>query len=76
MCGFACMCMHRERVLKIGQPLEPPPLPPVHVPAHRSVFDKSALMGRSLTRRGRDWMNGEVLRTRLEQYAEAINRYG
>lgn len=74
--GFIRLPARSDRLVKVGRPLEAPP--PATLPrtlcGGRSVFDRTALLGRSLPRRARDWTAGSTLKARLEQYADAINK--
>jgi len=69
-------CTHREKLTKIGRPLDATP--------GTSGFEKALAsthgslkpsLGRSLPTRGRDWGSSQVLQERLKQHAEAIARY-
>lgn len=66
--------------MKVGRPLDPafpggPATQRLPLPhAHSLTGLGSARLGRSLTRRGRDWAASDVLRSRLEQYADRIQK--
>ncbi|GFH27789.1 uncharacterized protein HaLaN_26169, partial [Haematococcus lacustris] len=68
----------RDMALQVGRPLDPlfpgGPTTSQVLTQHSLTGLGEATLGRSLTRRGRDWTASEVLRQRLEQYADTIHR--
>eukprot|EP00983_Pelagomonas_calceolata_P131699 1161802-Pelagomonas_calceolata.AAC.19 len=68
---------HREKLTKIGRPLD---LPPSTTGLEKALASTNGsikpTLGRSLTARARDWSRSQVLQERMKQHAEAIARRG